>query len=106
MPEVFETVHNERTGSLLVRFDSSAYDESTFRLLAESHLAPKSKSANRTRLIGKPEMRVIKRGMLTSLAISMIFALLDKEKWHIFLGLFFLMFLSGHLYGYRNSLLA
>ena len=100
---------NERTGSLLLRYNDTPEAMTKLEKLLQEHGPPpakhptpaKSKAANKAAY-----MRIAKRGMLSSLGLSMLLAVLDEENWHIATGSLFLGFLGYHLYGYRKRILA
>jgi hypothetical protein len=49
--------------------------------------------------------RVARRGMLVSLAASMVLAALGRKRWHTVTGLVFLKFLAMHLWVHRRHLI-
>ncbi|HRP98130.1 MAG TPA: hypothetical protein PL143_17980, partial [Rhodocyclaceae bacterium] len=48
--------------------------------------------------------RVARRGMLVSLAASMLLAALGRKRWHTVTGIVFLKFLAMHLWVHRRHL--
>ncbi|PTN33301.1 HMA2 domain-containing protein [Desulfonatronum sp. SC1] len=106
---VFDVQHNPRTGSLLIHYmDDPKVEAALHKALkkvpgSDAALEPKStpKASNKA-----ANMTIAKRGMLSSLGLAMLFALIDREDGHIFTGAMFLGFLSYHLYGYRKRVLA
>ncbi|SMP77151.1 hypothetical protein SAMN06295888_12713 [Desulfonatronum zhilinae] len=100
---------NPRTGSLLVHYeDESKVEAALLKALkkipgSDTALVPKStsKASNKAAY-----MTIAKRGMLSSLGLAMLFALIDREDGHIVTGALFLSFLGYHLYGYRKRVLA
>ncbi|WP_052813008.1 hypothetical protein [Desulfonatronum thioautotrophicum] len=107
---VLNMQHNPRTGSLLIIYDADnpAAADKLEKLLLEhcpnitSSGAPVP--AKTSSMVAY--MRIAKRGMLGSLGLALVFALLDEEDWHIATGSAFLGFLGYHLYGYRKRILA
>ncbi|MBR9982565.1 MAG: hypothetical protein KFF50_16155 [Desulfatitalea sp.] len=51
-------------------------------------------------------MRLVKRGMLVSLGISLLLGAADRKTSHIASGTVFVALLGYHLYVYRKRLLA
>ncbi len=100
---------NPRTGSLLIHYeDESKIEAALHKALkklpgSDAALEPKStsKASNKAAY-----MTIAKRGMLSSLGLAMLFALIDREDGHIVTGALFLSFLGYHLYGYRKRVLA
>lgn len=107
MPGILETSINPKTGSLLVLYDEHLLDEKNLTKLMETYMPQAAKlMPNSGKKSKKNTMRMVKKGMLASLGLSMTSALLDQEGFHIFTGLFFLGFLSYHIFSYRKRLLA
>ncbi|WP_051822802.1 HMA2 domain-containing protein [Desulfonatronum thiodismutans] len=110
---VFDVQHNPRTGSLLIHYkDDPKVEAALLKALKkvpgseaalEAASAPKAPSKTSNKVAN---MTIAKRGMLSSLGLAMLFAIIDREDGHIFTGAMFLGFLSYHLYGYRKRVLA
>jgi hypothetical protein len=101
MPGILETTANPRTGSLLIHFDERLIDRDTLDSLMKNYLPQAAKAIRKSRTT---TMSVVKRGMLFSLGVSLVSALLDEEGPHIVTGTIFLGLLSYHLYAYRKRL--
>ena len=110
---VLDVHHNPRTGSLLIHYQDDP------KVVAALHKALKNVPGSEAPLEAGPapkapgkasnkaaKLTIAKRGMLSSLGLAMLFALIDREEGHIFTGAMFLGFLSYHLYGYRKRVLA
>lgn len=101
---VLEVSAGKRTGSLLIRFEESKFDRSALKVLMEKHLPQSGKVAGKSRK-KITTMSIIKKGMLSSLGLSLVSAILDEEGPHIAMGTVFLGLLGYHLYIYRKRLL-
>jgi hypothetical protein len=101
MPGILETTANPRTGSLLVHFDERLIDRDTLDSLMKNYLPKAAKAMRKSRTTA---MSVVKRGMMFSLGVSLVSALLNEEGPHIATGTIFLGLLSYHLYAYRKRL--
>ena len=101
---IIEATVNHRTGSLLVLFEEHLMDRETLESLMKAYLPKEAGGRNPSPSISN--MAIAKRGMLSSLGLALVFALLDREDGHVFSGAMFLGFLGYHLYGYRKRLLA
>lgn len=113
---VREVAANARTGSLLVNYETSAMEEADFARRCEAALlallpmketavavaAPKR--ATRSGATRVRANRLAKRGMLASLAVSMLLAAIGAKRWHIGTGAFFLHALGVHLWAHRRHL--
>ncbi len=87
---------NRRTGSLLVNFEEQNFDREAFNSMLKETLSTTGKSSKKSRS-KTTTMGVVKRGMLASLGLSLVAAIVDEESPHIALGTFFLGLLSYHL---------
>jgi hypothetical protein len=107
---------NAPTGSLLVHYDALALEESecvrrcedAVQALAPAASQAVAAPAGRTRHRGSPRVRanrVAKRGMLVSLATSLLLAALGAKRGHIGAGIVFLHALGVHLWVHRHHLL-
>jgi len=126
-PQVREIQVNPAAGSLLIHYDADALPEAECRqrceaalagLLPQATQAPAQVAANtvaapaahapRTRsprARAKRANQMAKRGMMVSLAASMILGAIGAKKWHIWTGIAFLHALGVHMWVYRHSLL-
>lgn len=102
---VLETVLNPRTGSLLVRYDPSLLSLDRLKPLLGG-AAPSSPPPGNTHRRRADTMRLVKRGMLVSLGISLLLGAADRKTAHIASGAAFVALLGYHLYVYRKRLLA
>jgi hypothetical protein len=105
MPGIMETSINPKTGSLLVLYDEHLLDEKNLTKLMETYMPQVAKLKPNSGKKSKNTMRMVKKGMLASLGLSVTSALLDQEGFHIVMGLFFLGFLSYHIFSYRKRLI-
>ncbi len=116
-PPVLSVVPNARAGSLRVLYDAAALQEADCISRCETALqkllpSKTSQKPVRTRP-GKASgrsspfspNRLAKRGMLASLALSMLLATTGAKKWHALTGVFFLHALGVHLWIYRHRIL-
>lgn len=107
LPGVVDVRINERTGSLLVQYENTPEAASELEILLKDNCPTPGNPGTESKAVAKAAyMRIAKRGMLSSLGLALLFALLDREDGHIFSGAMFLGFLSYHLYGYRKRVLA
>lgn len=107
---------NLKAGSLLVRYDAVALNAPEFASRCETALAellphteaPASVAAPRLLSRGGTRRvranRLAKRGMLASLALSMLLAAAGSKRWHAMTGVFFLHALGVHLWVHRHHL--
>lgn len=107
LPGVREVTATSRTGSLLIRCDAGLLDRATLLALMQQHLPEMAAAVATSSASASPTnpMTLVKRGMLASLALTLVLALLDREKAHVLAGSSFPALLSYHLYNYRNRLL-
>lgn len=115
-PPVQSVIPNARAGSLRVLYDAAALQETDCIGRCEAalqKLLPNESSQQpvRTRP-GKASRsspfnpnRLAKRGMLASLALSMLLAAAGAKKWHALTGVYFLHALGVHLWTYRSQIL-
>lgn len=122
-PYVQSVTVNARTGSVLVHYDEQAWGEGTddcvrrielaaLQLLPQSpqmsqapavRVAPRGGTGGGTRRVRAN--RMAKRGMLVSLAISMLLAAAGNKRWHALSGVMFLHALAVHLWVHRHHVL-
>mgnify|MGYP003492859376 FL=1 len=99
---------NPRAGSLIVCYDSQRQDparmDAKIELVAATELAKPRLPVKRS--IGRVQVnRYAKRGMLTSLAVSMLLAAAGQKRWHAATGGVFLPCLMVHLAVHRRHLI-
>lgn len=104
MPGILEATVNQRTGSLLVLFEEHLLDRETLEHMMKTYLPKEADGRKPSSSISN--MAIAKRGMLSSLGLALVFALLDYEDGHVFSAAMFLSFLGYHVYSYRKRLLA
>lgn len=121
-PQVRAVTPNPRTGSLLVAYDADGLgaEECTRRCeAAVAGLLPRERETARESALrspagrparrgGTPRVRanrLAKRGMLASLAASLLLAAAGAKRGHIWTGLFFLHALGVHLWAHRRNLI-
>lgn len=115
-PEVLELQASPATGSLLLRYDALALDEALCARRCEAAVAellpgradpaPEARQArNTTRASALRANRLAKRGMLASLAVSLLLAATGVKRLHVWTGLVFLHALGAHLWVHRRHLL-
>lgn len=103
---------NPRTGSLLVCYDATRLMPARIeaRILQAARQAspvapPKAPAEART---GSPRVRAnrwAKRGMLASLAATLLLAVGGTKRWHTLAGIAFLHALAVHLWAHRRHIL-
>lgn len=118
LPGVRSARVNSRTGSLLLEYDPEVLDRSTLLDLAaraESLLAPVREGKGETRVPGESRpvrhragrvsaRRALNRSMLVTLAASVLFGALGRERAHVALGAAFAALSTAHLYSVRKCL--
>ena len=104
---------NPRTGSLLVHYDAARLKPDVFasrisKAIAGQH-RPKAPGASQPPAHGgTPRVRInryAKRGMLISLAASLVLAGAGRKRWHALIGGAFLASLALHLWVHRRHIL-
>ena len=115
-PGIGEVAANLRIGSLLIIYDRAATNIDKilnilkqYLNLDENYQAPAISRASVPNLtlpqLSLNKRKMVKVGMLTSLSVSMIGAILDIEKLHVASGVIFMsLLLGGHLYEKRRFL--
>jgi hypothetical protein len=109
---LLEVLANLKTGSLLIFYDPSpGVKEGVLHTLTPylQKLAegpsPKTGTSILARLPNLPNRRrVVHLGMLSSLGVSLLAAVLDQKKLHILTGIAWLVFLGFHLSGKKRIL--
>lgn len=118
LPGVRKAEVNSRTGSLLLEYDPDLLDRATLLDLAaraETLLAPSRTEGGEVcaagerrpvrRRPGRAQIRrALNRGMLVSLAASVLFGALGRTRAHVALGAVFTALSAGHLYSVRKCL--
>jgi hypothetical protein len=122
LPGVLEATCNDRAGSILLNYDATLVSPADFEAAAlraagevlgagmpRPEAAPASAPQAPHRLV-PPSLRVrinrqAKRGMLTSLLVSLALAATGAKRAHVVSGGFFLGFLALHLAVHRHHLL-
>jgi hypothetical protein len=105
MPGMQEITINPKTGSLLVLYDKHLLDEKNLKKLIETYMPQVAKLKPTSGNKSENPMKMVKKGMLASLGLSLSSVLLDQEEFHIVMGLLFLGFLSYHIFTYRKRLI-
>jgi len=118
-PGIASVEANPRVGSLLVLYRAAVTGLEKIRqiisgLLAAGESVARTSSAGIGRVIGKFSPTVSPRtkriainiGMLASLALSLVAAVLDLKKLHILAGVIYLAIFGTHLFERRQSLFA
>lgn len=107
---------NPKAGSLLVRYDAAALNAHEFAARCETALAELLPRTEAPAPVAAPRPlprggtrrvranRLAKRGMLASLALSMLLAAAGSKRWHAMTGVFFLHALGVHLWVHRHHL--
>jgi hypothetical protein len=94
---------NRRTRSLLICYDKTILKfEQVLHVLADYLDIAKAESKRRISCVA--DRKIVKLGMLASLAVSMFGAVLDIAVLHITAGIVFLGFLGLHIFRYKNML--
>lgn len=102
---------NPRTGSLLVHYDANRLDPTRFAariIKVAAQASPVLKQAPATAHGGTSRVRVnryAKRGMLVSLAASLLLAGVGLKRWHALTGGLFVASLAVHLWVHRRHVL-
>jgi hypothetical protein len=122
-PEVREVRANPATGSLLLSYDAAALPQAQCvqrceaalaALMPATQTAPTPSPATEPAPTARPRSararamqanRLAKRGMLASLAASLLLAATGAGRGHIWTGLFFLHALGMHLWVHRRNLI-
>lgn len=115
---VREVCVNPKAGSLLIHYDPARLDRARFDARAEALVAqmlgtdtaPAASSALAEPRPSHGSARIranrhAKRGMLASLAASLLLAGMGRSRWHALTGVFFLHTLAVHLWVHRRHLL-
>jgi hypothetical protein len=110
---------NPRSGSLLVRYDAARLDRAcceqralaaAANVLGTTHVkVGAGETAQPAPRHGAPSRvkanRWAKRGMLASLATSLLLAAVGSKRWHALTGVLFLHALAVHLWVHRRHIL-
>ncbi len=110
---------NPRTGSLLVHYDAARLDRAcceqralaaAANVLGTTHVKVSAgETAQPAPRHGAPSRvkanRWAKRGMLASLATSLLLAAVGSKRWHALTGVLFLHALAVHLWVHRRHIL-
>ncbi|OGS91248.1 MAG: hypothetical protein A2Z95_01965 [Gallionellales bacterium GWA2_60_18] len=120
--DVLAVETNPQAGSLLVRYDAARLDRARFearavaaaekalgvnakgsvKAVADETAAPSHRHGGTQRVRAN---RWAKRGMLASLAVSLLLAGLGRKRWHALAGGLFLHALAAHLWVHRRRIL-
>lgn len=118
LPGVRSADVNPQTGSLLLEYDPDVLDRRTLLDLAaraESLLFPLQEEKKKAdapgerrpvrRRLGRAQVRLaLNRSMLVTLAASVFFGALGRERAHVTLGVVFTALSAAHLYSVRKCL--
>lgn len=98
---------NPKAGSLIVYYDAALLQPSAFEAQVEAIVADQLAKPTRSnkRVTRVQVNRYAKRGMLVSLAISMLLAAVGQKRWHAASGGLFLACLLVHLGVHRRHVL-
>lgn len=99
---ITEVLINCKVGSLLVFYNTAEVNTTEIINILSNYLDiadnPKtSRARSKIRKVSISKQRIIKIGMLSSLALNLIAAVLDAKALHITAGIIFLGFLGSHL---------
>ncbi len=107
---VREVRANPQAGSLIVRYDNEKLNDASLARRLESSIT--KLGATPLKLPAKPggttrvqANRWAKRGMLGSLAVSLVLAAAGQKRWHALSGGGFLASLAVHLWVHRRHIL-
>lgn len=96
---ILEAKHNPRSGSLLIYYDPKELKREKLNSLIQGFVEDKFS------LTKERQIKILNSLMLGSLALSLWGALASLKTIHIIFGFTFLIFLSIHIYKYRNILI-
>lgn len=103
---------NSKAGSVVVRYDLAQVEQMRIvtrieaaarRVLGSERPAPPAPGSGGTLRV--KINRQAKRGMLGSLAVSLLLAAAGRKHWHALSGGLFVVFLTAHLWVHRRHLL-
>jgi hypothetical protein len=117
-PEVYQSRANARAGSILILYRHSTGVRERIMERLTAHLrqfgkddtvgandsAQKRPLSSRARLVSR--RKAVNYGMMASLALSLLGAVLDRKRFHVFAGILFLGMLGFHLSGKKRQLFA
>jgi len=101
---------NRRVGSLLIHYDAAKTTRDDFEVRVRAALEKISAAGQCTQKVGAGGTarvranRWAKRGMLASLAVSLVLAGAGLKRWHALTGILFLHALGVHLWAHRRYL--
>ncbi|MCC6347350.1 MAG: hypothetical protein IT388_09220 [Nitrospirales bacterium] len=112
-----EIVYNQRTGSLLIFFDTAAASSKDILdivgkswgvSLSAGELPPAGSGRKESPLphLAGMARRVGKGGMAAALALSLLGAVAGGAKLHVAAGIVFIALLGAHMYRHNNTLFA
>ena len=110
LPGMRQVAINSRTGSLLLEYDPARLSREDLLALAgqwETFVAAEAPAHRKKNVLGLTRAQAIRythRGMLLSLAASIGFAALGRERGHIVAGGLFLLLNALHLHTFRKCL--
>lgn len=116
---ILDVTANPRTGSLLVRYDTTVVDEDdlaraaarcTDYLAASGYGQTSGKQRGRgvqarAGFDRRETARLAKRGMMVTLGATLLLGLAGREKAHVAAGTLFTLCNAYHIYAYRRQLL-
>jgi len=116
-PEVYQSKANVKAGSLLVLYRHSSGVREWIMSRISRHLQSgqgeavhpdgSARPVDSPRWVRTPyRRRLVKRGMLAALALSLLGAVFDWKKLHVISGILFVGVLGFHLSGNKRRLLA
>lgn len=111
--DVLRVEANPKAGSLLIHYDATKLERVSFearvtaiaaKTLAGRSTLPAGAASRRHGSRRVRANRLAKRGMLASLALSMLLAAAGAKRWHALTGVVFLHALGVHLWVHRHHL--